>query len=241
MCTQIIVYLFRNLRVVRLYWRSRERGRAQPATSHLHRRHGDLAHRGLWRAERTIVSPRAIEKEAPIELAHSVPAAEREHAVDLAPEEFERPEDAILPGAGDAPKVRAADQNRAGAERQRLDDIDSAPEAAVDQHRRFAADRVHDAGKRADGGDRAVELTPAMIGDDDSVGAAIDRLTRFAGVQQALDQERPAPLSAQPFDIAPADIRVQLFDHQGAEGADRGPLAVIDKGRGGRLPHPQEP
>ena len=68
-----------------------------------------------------------------------------------------------------------------------------------------------------------------------------DRLARFAGVQQTLDQERPAPLPAQPFDIAPADIRVQLLVHQGAEGADRGPRAIIDKGRGGRLPHPQEP
>src|ERR1700733_14057353 len=223
MCTQIIVYLFRNLRVVRLYWRSRERGRAQPATSHLHRRHGDLAHRGLWRAERTIVSPRAIEKEAPIELAHSVPAAERERADDLAPEEFERPEDAILPGAGDAPKVRAADHDRAGAKRQRLDDIDSTPEAAVDEHRRPAADRLDHTGKRADRGDRPVELAPAMIGDDDPVGAAFDRLARFTGVQQTLDQERPAPLPAQPFDIAPADIRVQLLVHQRAEGADRGP------------------
>src|SRR4029077_21207367 len=39
----------------------------------------------------------------------------------------------------------------------------------------------------------------------------------------------------------PPATGVELLFHQGAEGADRGPRAVIDEGRGGRLPHPQEP
>jgi hypothetical protein len=59
------------------------------------------------------------------------------------------------------------------AERQRLDDVDSAAEAAVDQKRRPIADRVDDSGQRADRGDRAVELAAAVIGDDDCVGAAV--------------------------------------------------------------------
>jgi hypothetical protein len=78
-----------------------------------------------------------------------------------------------------------------------------------------------------------------VIGDDDCVGAAIDRFTRVVGMQQTLDQEGPAPLPAQPVDIAPAHVRVELLVHQGAEGADRGPFAVIDERRGGRLAHSQ--
>ena len=95
--------------------------------------------------------------------------------------------------------------------------------------------------QRADRGDRAVELAAAVIGDDDCVGAAVHRLARFVGMQQALDHERPAPLPAQPFDVAPADVRVELLGHQRTEGADRGPRAVIDEGRRGRLRHAHEP
>jgi hypothetical protein len=61
------------------------------------------------------------EKDARVELGDAVPAAEREPAIDLAPEELEHPEDAVLSGAGDAPEARAADQNRARPERQRLE------------------------------------------------------------------------------------------------------------------------
>src|SRR6202167_167521 len=200
-----------------------------------------LAARGREDAGRMRIARLALEKHACVELGDPVPAAERERAVDLAPEEFERPEDAILTRAGDAPKLRAADQNRARAERQRLDDVDAPPEAAVDEHRRAAADRFDDAGQRANRGDRAVELAPAMVGDDDAIGAVFDRLARFARMQQALDQKRPAPLPAQAFDIAPADIRVQLLVHEGDEGADRSALAVIDEGRRGRLAHAHEP
>ena len=100
-----------------------------------------------------------------------------------------------------------ADQHRARAERQRLDDVDAAAEAAVDQHRRCAADRLDDARQRADRGDCAVELAPAVIGDDDSVGAALQRFARIVRMQKALDHQRAAPLPAQPFDVAPADRR----------------------------------
>ena len=79
-----------------------------------------------------------FEKDAPIEPGDAIPAAERKGPIDLAPEKLEHPENAVLAGAGDAPEVRAADQHGARAKRQRLDDVDAAPEAAVDKHRRLA-------------------------------------------------------------------------------------------------------
>src|SRR5579872_3126131 len=112
------------------------------------------------------------EKNASVEPGDPVPAAERERPVDLAPEKLEHPEHAVLARAGDTPKLRASDQNRARAERQSLDYVDSAPEAAVDHNRRPPADGLDNAGKRADRSDRAVELAPAMVGDDHAVGAA---------------------------------------------------------------------
>ena len=137
--------------------------------------------------------------------------------------------------------MRAPDQHRARAERQRLDDINPAPKAAVDKHRRFAADRLDNAGQRPDRGDRAVELAPAMIGDDDPVGAALHRLARLVRMQNAFEDERPAPKVAQPVDVMPADVRIELFEHQRAEGRHRGARAVIGEARRGRRAHPHEP
>src|SRR5580693_12196 len=84
-------------------------------------------------------SASTTKENAPIELGHPVPTAERERAIDLAPVELERPEDAVFAGTGDAPEVRASDQHGACAERERLEHVDAAAEAAVDQDRRSAA------------------------------------------------------------------------------------------------------
>ena len=87
------------------------------------------------------------------------------------------------PAASDAPKMRAPDHDRARAKRQRLDDVDASAKAAVDQDRDSAADRFDHSGQRADRRDRAVELSSSMVGDDDSVGASVDRLARLVRMQ----------------------------------------------------------
>src|SRR5579863_1405138 len=178
---------------------------------------------------------------ARVELGDAVPAAERERAIDLAAEKLERPIDAVLAGAGDAPELRASDQDRARAERQRLDHVDAAPEAAVDHDRGLTAGRLDHPGKRADRSDGAVELAAAMIGDDDSIDAALDRLSRFVRMQEALEDERPAPQAAQPIDVMPADVRIELLDHERAEGGHRGARGVIGESRLRRLTHPHDP
>ena len=183
----------------------------------------------------------SLKEYAGVELVDPVPTAKRQRAVDLTPEEVEHPENAILAGAGDAPEVRAADQHRARAERQRLDDVDAAAKAAVDQDRRPPAGRLDHARQRQDRCDCAVKLAAAVVGDDDSVSAAADRFARVVRVQEALDEERPAPLLAQTVDVTPTNVGIELLVHQRAEGDDRGPFAVIDEGRRRRLRHAHEP
>ena len=162
-----------------------------------------------------------VEKDASVQPGDSVPAAERERAVDLAPEQLEHVEDAVLAGAGDAPEMRAPDQHRARAERQRLDDIDAAPEAAVDQHRRLALDRLDHSRQRADRGDRAVELAPAMVGDDDPVGAALRASRASSGCRSPLrisgprHRFRSQSTSRQPMSGS------SCSDHQRPEGGER--------------------
>ena len=87
---------------------------------------------------------------ASIEFADAVPTSEGEGAVDFAAIELEHPMDALLSGAGHAPKMRPADQHRPRAERQRLHHVDPAAEAAIDQHRNSVIDRIDNGGQRDD-------------------------------------------------------------------------------------------
>ena len=158
--------------------RHRTPSRARSATVSGHDFGRDRLYRSHQRANREIRAdalrePRAdqtrIDQNAAINLAKAIPTSERERAVDLAPVKLERPENTLFTGASDAPEMRAADQHHAGSERQRLDDVNSATKAAIDQHRDRAAERIDDRRQRGDRTDGAVELAPAMVGYDNGV------------------------------------------------------------------------
>ena len=117
--------------------------------------------------------------------------------------------DAGLARDREAPKMRPPDQAGRGAERHRLDHVAAAPDAAVDQHRDAAFDRLGHGRQSADRGDRAVQLAAAVVGDDHAVDAVIDRGARLVRMQDALQEQRPRPDLAQPGDIAPAQRRVE--------------------------------
>ncbi len=117
--------------------------------------------------------------------------------------------DARLARNRQAPKVRPPDQAGRGAERHRLDHVAAAPDAAVDQHRHAAFDRLGHARQSPDRGHRPVQLAAAVVGDDHAVDAVIDRGARVVRMQDALQEQRPRPDLAQPGDIAPAQRRVE--------------------------------
>ena len=72
---------------------------------------------------------------ATVHLRDAVPAAQRQHSVDVAPEDLQHLRDARLAGDREAPEVRSSDQTGSGAERHRFDHVAAAPDAAVQQHR----------------------------------------------------------------------------------------------------------
>src|ERR1051325_1400754 len=49
-----------------------------------------------------------------------------------------------------------------------------------------------------------------MVGDDDSVGAEPDPLARVLGVEDALDDQRPVPVRADPADVGPGDRGIEI-------------------------------
>ena len=68
---------------------------------------------------------------------------------------------------GEPPERRAAGEHGARAERERLDDVGAAADAAVDQHLDAAVDRLDHLGQRVDRRRDAVELAAAVVRDDD--------------------------------------------------------------------------
>ena len=81
------------------------------------------------------------------------------------------------------------------AEREHANDVEAGANAAVGKHGHAVADRVGDRRQRASGRRHAVELAAAVVGDDDAVGAESAAATRILGVENALDDQRTAPLA----------------------------------------------
>ena len=136
----------------------------------------------------------------------AVPAAERQHPVDVAPEDLEHAGDAGLASDRETPQMRPADSAGRGAERQRLDHVGAAPHAAVEQHRDAPGDGVDHRRQRADRGEGAVQLAAAVVGDDHAVDAVPDGRAGVLGVEHALDQQRAPPDAAQPVDVLPGRV-----------------------------------
>jgi len=116
--------------------------------------------------------------------------------------------DSGLTGGGEPIRVCTADEHRAGAKRQRLDDVAAVTDAAIDQHVNPIADGRHHFGKRPNAPWDAVELPAAVIGDHERVRPLVHDSTRvFRGVH-ALDEDLAVPQLADPFEIVPAHDRL---------------------------------
>lgn len=83
--------------------------------------------------------------------------------------------DAACAGDGECVQLRAANQHGARAQRQGLDDIRSAPDAAVEQERSPALNGGGDGGQGVERRWQRVERAPAVIGDDEAIEAAGER------------------------------------------------------------------
>ena len=140
---------------------------------------------------------------------------------------------------GEAPEVGAADHHGPGAERERLDDVAAAPDAAVEQDLDLVADRVGDRRQRADRRRRAVEVVAAVVGHRDRGDAGVDGAAGVVDAHDALEHERAVPLLAQPGDVVPGRRRRLHPLAVGAEERRRrlaGPAAMFGTVRSGSCP-----
>ncbi len=120
---------------------------------------------------------------------------------------------AVLAVDGEPPEHRAPGQRRAGAEREGLDDVGAAPDAAVDEHLDAAVDRLDHLGQDVDRRRDPVELAPAVVGDDDPRGAVLAREHGVLAGQHALDEQRHAGFAGDSLEVVPRERRRDHLEH----------------------------
>lgn len=118
----------------------------------------------------------------------------------------------FLPVVRQPPQHGAADPHELRTQRQRLEDVGPVPDPAVHVHGDPPLGRGHDLGQGVEGGQGAVELPAAVVGDDDAVDAVLEGEVRVFGRGDAFDPHlhlRRA-LLLQPADVPlPAQGRVR--------------------------------
>ncbi len=125
-----------------------------------------------------------------------------------------------------AEQRRAPHKHHPGAQRQRLDDIGAAPDAAVQHDRELLADGVRDLRQHLDRGLRAVELAAAVVRHEDAVRAVLGREPRVFHRHDALDQELLRPQLAQPGEVLPVQLRAPRAEF--GQGWRRDAAAIVD-------------
>ena len=88
------------------------------------------------------------------------------------------------------------------------EDVDAAAHAAIEHERHPSFEPAGDFGQGLDAARGAVELPPAVVGDDDAVNTALYRFAGIVGMQDALEQERQARPLAQAGEVVPSQAGV---------------------------------
>ena len=110
-----------------------------------------------------------------------------------------------------SPEHGPADEDHLGAERQRLEHVSASPHAAVHEDGQPASQRLDHRLQRVHGGQTAVQLSAAVVGDDDAAGAVFGGQQGVLGSHDALDEHRQSRDAAQPAEVGPCQRRIIKF------------------------------
>ena len=136
-----------------------------------------------------------------IEVCGAGTADQRQRVDELAQQRLEHMLGAAGAGHRQSPRHRPADEDGAGAEGQRLDDVGAPPDAAVDEHVDASGDGVDDRGQRVSARQDGVELAAPVIGDHHARGPVGDGQLGVLGGEDALDQDRQLAARGEALDV----------------------------------------
>src|SRR5690606_22101225 len=135
---------------------------------------------GRSRPDATASADAAVEvlPSAAVEVVRSelcdVRAAEQHHrTLQLARQDLDRARHTRLAASCKSVQEGPPDQAAPCAQRQRLDDVRAAADATVDENFRLAIHRLNNRRQSVDAGNALVELSPAMVGNDDAAGTQL--------------------------------------------------------------------
>lgn len=114
------------------------------------------------------------------------------------------------------PKRREETYEDSGrSQRKGLQCVRASADTSVQEHGHFAGGGLHDLLQSRDGGGYVVELSGAVVRDDDPGAAALDGQLGVLGGDHTLDEDGHAGDGLQPLDVLPAQRLVDLTGHVG--------------------------
>ncbi len=168
-------------------------------------------------SERTVtVEARSLERFRPGRLSHRFQqarpadllkrraAGQSQRQIDVGDQVGEHVAHALFTCDGQAEGVGPAKQNGTRSQRDRLEHVRPAPDAAVKENGRPIADGVDDTRQGVKCRQGPIELAAAVVGDDHAGHPMVDGPPRVVGVEHALHQHRQPGRLAQPPQIVPS-------------------------------------
>ena len=158
-----------------------------------------------------IESPGSLNEDVGAHQSHIAQATQGHGDVKLLPNDIEALRDPSLPSSAETVQEGTPDEDALGAERQGLDDILPGSDPPIHEDLDAVADSGRDGRERHDGRNGAVQLTPAVVRDNQGLGAACRGHLGILWIQNALEDQLPAPAVLDTFNIIPAEGRVELL------------------------------
>jgi len=166
------------------------------------------------------------------DVAHRSGACQGQCVGQLVEDDAEGPRHARTAGHGQGVQDRPAEEDRVGAQRQRRQDVGSGADPPVEEDRGPPRHCGRDLGQDVQGGGDAVELTAAVVRDDQAIGPGVERVERVGSAEDPLNDDREGGEGAQPGQNRPVEPGIELRP------AVRGRVGVVAPAPGwqGRCP-----
>src|SRR3954453_16698954 len=167
---------------------------------------------GFWLLVRaSIQPPGSLNEDVSAHQSHVAQAAQGHGDVKLLPNDIEALRDPSLPSSPETVQEGTPAEDALGAERQGLDDHLPGSDPPIHEDLDPVADSGRDSRERCDRRNSAVQLTPAVVRDNQCLGAACHGHLGILWIQNALEDQLPAPAVLDPFNVIPAEGRVELL------------------------------
>ena len=121
---------------------------------------------------------------------------------------------AILAKRGNGIHKRAPDHHKIGTACQRLDDIQTGLNAAINDKRKLSANDRADCADALQRVRRGIQLTTTMVGDDKPVNAHPNRTLGILTVQNTFQQHLAGPGGTNVLKIVPVQRAIQLLSDE---------------------------